>query len=66
MQPKGMEDLAVLSVREVKRAAGEERVVFFCRTVRIEVKSKVIQTSSLKIEERGTFVVAKHRRKRDS
>ena len=41
--------------------------VFLCRrTVKIEVKSKVIPTSSLKVEGRGTLVGAKDRKERDS
>ena len=43
-----------------------KRRVFFCRrTVRVNVIGKVIPASFLKIEERETFVGAKHRRKRD-
>ena len=43
-----------------------KRRVFLCRrTVRIKVKSKVISASFLKIEERGTFIGAKDRKKRD-
>ena len=64
----GMEDLAVFSVTEVKRAAAEEkkRRIFLCRrTVRVKVQGKVIPTSFLKIEARGTFVGVKDRRKRD-
>ena len=68
MRPKGMEDLAAFSVREVKKAAVEERKrrVFLCRrTVRVEVRSKVIPAGLLKIEGRGTFVEAKDRRERE-
>ena len=36
------------------------------RAVRVEVKGKVIPTSSLKIKGRETFVGAKDRRERDS
>ena len=66
-----MENLALFSAKEVKRAAAEERErergVFLCRsTVGVEVNSKVIPTSFLKIEERETFVRAKKRRKRNS
>ena len=61
MRPKKMEDLTSISAREVKRAAAEERK----RTARVEVKGKVIATSFLKIEGRGTFVGAKDRRKKD-
>ena len=50
MWPKGMEDLATFSVREVKRG---KRQAFLCRrTVRVKVKGKVIPASFLKIEER--------------
>ena len=43
-----------------------KRPVFLCRrTVDVEVKSKVIPTSFLKIEERGLFVGAKDQRERD-
>ena len=66
---KGMEDLATFNVREVKRAAAEEREgmgVFLCRrTVRIKVKSKVIPASFLKIKGWGTSVGAKDQRKKD-
>ena len=57
MRPKVMEDLAAFSVREVNRKRRE----FLCRTVRVEVISKVISTCFLKIEGRGTFVRAKER-----
>ena len=41
-----------------------KRQVFFCRrTVRVEVRRKVIPASFLKIEGRGTLVRAKERRK---
>ena len=59
MRPKGMEDLAAFSVREVKRAAAEEkeRDVFLCRrTVRVKVEGKVIPASSLKVKGRRTLV----------
>ena len=43
-----------------------KRRVYLCRrTVRVEVKNKVIPTSFLKIEGWGTFVEAKDRTKRD-
>ena len=43
-----------------------KRRVFFCRrTVRVEIKGKVISTSFLKIEERGTLVGVRERRKKD-
>ena len=62
MRPKGMEDLAAFSAREVKR----KRRVFLCRrTVRVKVGGKAILASFLKIEGRGTLVGAKDRRERD-
>ena len=55
MWPKEIENLATFSVREVKRAAAEERDrdnYSFCRrTVRVKAKSKVIPTSFQKVEE---------------
>ena len=46
--------------------AKRKRQVFLCkRTVRVEVKSKAISTSSLKIEGREMFVGAKDWKKRD-
>ena len=54
-----MEDLAAFSAREVKRAAAEEY-----SSVKVEVKSKFILTSFLKIEVRGTFVGAENWRER--
>ena len=69
MRPKGMEDLAAFSAKEVKRAAAEERErrpVFLCRrTVRVKVGSKAIPASFLKVEGRGMLVGAKDRRERD-
>ena len=70
MRPKGMEDLAAFSAREVKKAAEEERErerrVFLCRrTVRVKVKGKVIPASFLKIEGRGTLAEAKNRKKKE-
>ena len=54
MRPKGMKNWAALSAREVESSSRGKRRVFFCRrTVRIEVKSQVIPTSFIKIEERG-------------
>ena len=51
---------------ENSRKGKKKGRVFLCRrTVRVEVKSKVIPTSFLKIEGRKTFVGAKDRRKRD-
>ena len=54
--------------RESKESSGKrKRLVFLCRrTVKVELKSKVIPTSFLKLEGRGTFVEAKDRRKRNS
>ena len=66
MWPKGMEDLAAFSAREVKRAAAEERRkrrVFLCRWT---VKGKIIPASFLKVEGRRTLVGAKDRRKGNS
>ena len=61
-----MEDLAAFGIREVKKSSssGKERVFLCRRTVKGEVKSKVVPTSFLKIEGWGTFVGAKDRRKR--
>ena len=60
MLPKGLGNLVAFSAREVKRATVEERRIFLCRrTVRVEVKSKVIPASFLKIEERRGVVEAK-------
>ena len=52
MRPKGMEDLAAFSAKEVKRAAAEEKErVFLCRrTMRVKVRGKAIPASFLKIE----------------
>ena len=52
---------------EESRSRGKRKKrVFLCRrTVRVKVESKVIPASFRKIEERGTFVGAKHRRERD-
>ena len=63
MRPKGVEDLAAFSAKEVKKAAAEEkkRRVFLSRTVGV----KVIPTSFLKVEGCGTLVGAKDRRERD-
>ena len=72
-----MKNFAAFSARDVKRAAAadEREKVFLCRrTVKVEVTSKIIPTSFLKIEKRGTFVGAKvgfldtdkiHRMRRD-
>ena len=67
MRPKGMEDLAAFSAREIMRAAAEERErVFLCReTVRVNVGGKAIPASFLKIEGKGVLVGAKDRRERD-
>ena len=52
--------------KESSSKGKKKRQVFLCRrTVKIKVKSKVITTSFLKIEERGTLIGAKDRRKRD-
>ena len=55
MRRKRMEDLAAFSVsEESSNREKKERRVFLCRrTVRVEVKSKVIPTSFLKIKGRG-------------
>ena len=59
MRPKGMEDLAAFSAREVKR----KRRVFLCRrTVGVKVGSKVIPVSVLKVEGREMLVGTKDRR----
>ena len=57
MRPKGIEDFAALSAREVKRAVAEERKrqVFLCRgTVGVKVGDKAIPASFLKIEGTGS------------
>ena len=52
--------------KESNSRGKRKRRVFFCRrTVRVKVKDKVIPSSFLKIEGRGTFVGAKDWRKRD-
>ena len=52
--------------RSKESSSRGKRRVFLCkRTVRVEVKGKVISTSFLKIEGKGTFVEAKDRTKRD-
>ena len=59
MQPIKIENLAAFGIKGVKRAAAKERGsirVFLCsRTIKVEVKGKVIPTSFLKIEGRRTF-----------
>ena len=68
MRPKGMKDLAVFSVREVKsssRGKRKRRVFRYRRTVGVKVGNKVIPASFLKIEGRGMLVGAKDRRERD-
>ena len=69
MRLKRMEDLVAFSATEAKESSNREkkkRLVFLCRrTVRVEVKGKVIPTNPLKIEERGKFVTVKDLRKRD-
>ena len=62
-----MGDLAASSVREVKRAAAEEKErdeYSSAEGVRVEVKGKVIPTSFLNIEGSVTFIEAKDRRDR--
>ena len=63
MRSKGMKDLATFSVREVKRAAAEERDEYSSaeEPVGINVGGKPIPASFLKVEGRG----AKDRRKMD-
>ena len=56
MRPKGMEDLAAFSPRELKRAAAEERDEHFSAEGQCD--------SFLKVEGRGTLVGAKDRRER--
>ena len=57
MRPKGMEDLAAFSVREVKNSSRGKRRVFLCkRTVRVKVEGKVIPASFLKIEGWGRLL----------
>ena len=51
---------------KVKRAAAKERKRDGVFLYRRKVKSKVIPTSFLKIQERETFVGAKDRRERNS
>ena len=53
------------SKEDSSRGKRKRRVVLCRRTVRVEVKSKVIPTSFLKIEGRETFVGVKDRRKRN-
>ena len=67
MQPKGMEDLATFSAREVKRAATEERErVFLCRRrVGVKAQGKLITVSFLKVEGRKMLIGAKDWRKSD-
>ena len=57
-----------IQCQRVKESNGRGKTpVFLCRrTMRIKVQGKVIPASFLKIEESGTFVGAKDRRKRDS
>ena len=64
-----MENLAAFSVREVEsssRGKRKTRVFLGKRTVKVEVKGKVIPTSFLKIKGSRTPVGAKDQRKRDS
>ena len=65
----GMENLTTFSARKIKKAAAVEtkREKYFSaeKTVRVEVKGKIIPTSFLKIEE-GPFVWTGEQRNRDS
>ena len=52
--------------RSKESSSRGKRRVFLCReAVRVQVKGKVIPTSLLKIEKKGTLVEAKDRGKRD-
>ena len=56
MRPKGMEDLAAFSAREVKSSSRgkRKRRIFHCgRTVRVKVGDKVIPASFLKVKDGG-------------
>ena len=66
MRPKGIEDLAAFSAREVKRAAAEERERDeYSSAEGVKVGGKVIPASFLKIEGRGALVGAKDLRERN-
>ena len=66
MRPKGMEDLAAFSAREVESSSRGKRRVFLCRwTVTAKAGGKVIPASFLKIEGRGALVGTIGRRERD-
>ena len=51
--------------RKESSSRGKRRVFLCRRTVRVEVKSKVIPASILKIEGRGTLVEAKDRKEKE-
>ena len=64
--PDRTEGIQCQRSKENNSKGKKKRRVFLCRrTVRAKVKSKVILTSSPKIQGRETFVGAKDRRKRD-
>ena len=68
MQPKGMEDLAAFSAREVKRAAAEEKKetsILLQINSESHSKKQAIPASFLKIERRGTVIGAEDRREKD-
>ena len=69
MRPKGMEDLAAFKVREVKRAAAEERERDEYSSaegqVQVKVGGKTFPASFLNIKGRGMLVGGKDRRERD-
>ena len=69
MRPKGMEDLAAFSTREVKRAAAEEKerdeYSSAEKAMRVEVEGKTILASFRKTKGRGMLVGEKDRRERD-
>ena len=61
--PDPKEGIQCQRSKENSSKGKKKRQVFLCRrTVRVEVKSKVIQTSFLNIQERETFVGAKEGR----
>ena len=65
MRPKGMEDLAAFSAREVKKTAAEERERDKYSSAKGQWESNKKQSHPsklLKIEGRGTFVGAIDRR----
>ena len=64
--PDRKEGIQCQRSKENSSKGKKKRRVFLCRrTVRVEVKSKVILTSFPKIQGKETFVGAKDRRKRD-